>query len=139
MPKIQSTIKSFFKKSKPKEDQIPNYDFDPENITFEADLQRNIKQEVLENSDYRRLLANKKIKEENIEKHQIKTEKVYDTESEDGKPFKDDIRSQTDLNLDGSDERTNRFCSEIESDCPTLVHSKIAMTHSKYVKISLYI
>ena len=136
MPKIQSTIKSFFKKSKPKEDQIPNYDFDPENIAFEAYLQRNIKQEVLENSDDRRLLANKKIKEENIEKNQIKTQKESDTESE---PFKDDIRYQTDLDLDGSDERTNRFCSEIESDCPTLVHSKIAMTHSKYVKISLYI
>ena len=117
MPKIQSTIKSFFQKSKPNEDQIPNYDFDPENITFEADLQRNIKQEVLEKFDYRRLLTNKKIKEEDIEKHQIKTEKESYSESEDGTPFKDDIRSQTDLNLDGSDERINIFCSEIEADC----------------------
>ena len=80
----QTSIKSFFQKAKPKEDQNSNNNFDPQYVVFDSDFQKEIKKEVLDNVDNGNLLPlDKIIKSEHCDNLiQIKTEKESDPESD---------------------------------------------------------
>ena len=83
MPNVkQTSIESFFQKAKPKEDQNSNNYFDPQNVVFDSDFQKEIKKEVLDNFDNGNLLPlDKIIKSEHCDNLiQIKTEKESDPE-----------------------------------------------------------
>ena len=128
MPGRQTSIKSFFHKAEqPKENQIANNNFNVENVVFESDYRKKIKQEVFDNLGDEEPFTVRKIKVENENfdySNGIKIERDSDpksnTKAEDNnrniENGLNEFSSESEIEMQDNDINENDFSSESDSN-----------------------